>query len=284
MSKLVIVVDSACDLPAELCEELSLQIVPLYVNWSGKTFKDRVELDTDSFYPRLLSESELPQTSQPTPGDFVSVFEELLDQGKDILCLTISSQLSGTYQSAVAAKQQLEGQGTIEVIDTLAASVGQGLLAVEAASLASEGKELPEIVEAVTEKRDRLRSIFTIDTLENLVRGGRLSKLQGGLGTLLDIKPVLHLEAGKIMPLTKVRSRKRALALLDTELEKQGVNLQGQVMGVSHVREPELAKQKADLLREKYGAKDVIIGEIGSVIGTHTGQGCVAIFFYGEKR
>lgn len=283
MSKVVIVADSAADLSKEMYQELGIIVVPLYVNWSGQSFKDGVDLIPENFYPRLKEEKDLPTTSQPTPGDYLELFNKLLAEGNDVLCLTISSGLSGTYSSAITARGMLEEQDRVEVVDTLAASVGEGLIVHEAARLAKEGLSLVEIVPQLKEKISRLRSIFTINTLENLVKGGRLSALQGGLGTLLDIKPILHLdEHGKIVPLTKVRSRKKALAQLEAEIEKQGTNLAGQVMGMSHAHDPELGAEMAKMLKEKYGASEVITGEIGSVIGTHTGQGCIALFFYGE--
>jgi DegV family protein with EDD domain len=283
MSKIVLVADSASDLPKELCSELGIIVVPLYVNWSGKSYKDGIDLVPDNFYQRLTEEKELPQTSQPTPGDYLELFNRLLAEGNDVLCLTISSGLSGTYSSAITARGMLEDQNRVAVVDTLAASLGEGLIVLEAAALVKEGLSLAEIIPKLNDKISRLRSIFTINTLENLVKGGRLSSLQGGLGTLLDIKPILTLDGhGKIVPLTKVRSRKKALAQMEAEVEKQGENLKGQVMGMSHARDPKLGAEMAQMLKDKYGAAEVVSGEIGAVIGTHTGQGCIALFFFGE--
>lgn len=283
MAKIAIVADSASDLPKEIYAEHDITVVPLYVNWNGQTYRDGEDLVPENFYPLMKTEKNLPSTSQPTPGTYLELFNKLLAEGKDILCLTLSSGLSGTYSSAITARGMLEEQDRVEVLDTLAASVGEGLLVLEAARLAQEGLSLQEILPQLKDKISRLRSIFTINTLENLVKGGRLSTLQGGLGTLLDIKPVLHLdEHGKIVPLTKVRSRKKALAQLEAEIEKQGVDLAGQVMGLSHSHDPETGAQMAALLKEKYAAADVIVGEIGAVIGTHTGEGCIALFFYGN--
>lgn len=283
MPQIALVTDSGADLPQELIERHQIVVVPLYVNWKGETYRDGVDIVPESFYPLLRTEKTLPSTSQPTPGTYLELFEDLLAQGKDVLCLTLSSGLSGTYSSAITARGMLEAQDRVEVVDTLAASIGQGLLVLEAARLAEAGKNLKEIIPLLRQKISCLRSIFTINTLDNLVKGGRLSALQGGLGTLLDIKPVLHLdEHGKITPLTKVRSRKKALAQLAAEVEKQGVDLQGQIMGVSHAHDPETGAEMAALLKEKFGAAQVVVGEIGAVIGTHTGEGCIALFFYGQ--
>lgn len=283
MSKIAIVADSAADLPKQFIDEHGIIVVPLYVNWKGQTYRDGEDLVPETFYPLMKQEKELPTTSQPTPGTYLELFNELLAQGNEVLCLTLSSGLSGTYSSAITAKGMLDDPGKVEVIDTLAASVGEGLLVLEAARLVKEGLSLKEILPRIREKVSRLRSIFTINTLENLVKGGRLSTLQGGLGTLLDIKPILHLdEHGKIVPLVKVRSRKKALAQLETEIHAQGSNLQGQVMGLSHSHDPETGAEMAEVLKNKFGAAEVIIGEIGTVIGTHTGEGCIALFFYGE--
>lgn len=283
MAKIALVTDSASDLPREICEKYGIIIVPLYVNWNGETYQDGVDIAPDSFYPRMRTEKNLPSTSQPTPGTYLEIFKDLLDQGKDVFCLTFSSGLSGTYSSAITARGLLDARERVEVVDTLAASIGQSLLVLEAARLIEEGLSLQEIVPLIRNKISRLRSIFTIDKLENLVRGGRLSAFQGGFGNLLDIKPVLHLdEHGKIISLTKVRSRKKALAQLEVEVEKQGTSLRGQIMGVCHSRDPEVAAEMVTMLKEKFGATEVIMGEIGTVIGTHTGEGCIALFFYGE--
>ncbi|MGI6366084.1 MAG: DegV family protein [Bacillota bacterium] len=283
MPKVALVTDSAADLPREVVERHQIIVVPLYVNWKGETYKDGEDIGPDAFYPLLRTEKVLPSTSQPTPGTYLELFEDLLAQGKDVLCLTLSSGLSGTYSSAITARGMLQDQERVAVVDTLAASIGQGLLVLEAARLAEAGKDLRDILSHLREKISRLRSIFTIDTLENLVKGGRLSAFQGGLGMLLDIKPVLHLdEHGKIAPLTKVRSRKKALVQLLAEVEKQGADLRGQIMGVSHARDPETGAEMAALLMEKFGAAQVVVGEIGAVIGTHTGEGCIALFFYGN--
>lgn len=283
MSKIAIVADSAADLPKQVIDEHGIIVVPLYVNWKGQTYRDGEDLVPETFYPLMKQEKELPTTSQPTPGTYLELFNDLLAQGNEVLCLTLSSGLSGTYSSAITAKGMLDDPGKVEVIDTLAASVGEGLLVLEAARLVKEGLSLKEIIPRIRDKVSRLRSIFTINTLENLVKGGRLSTLQGGLGTLLDIKPILHLdEHGKIVPLVKVRSRKKALAQLETEIQAQGSNLQGQVMGISHSHDPETGAEMAKVLKNKFGAAEVMIGEIGTVIGTHTGEGCIALFFYGE--
>lgn len=283
MSKISLVTDSAADLPQELRERYQIIVVPLYVNWNGETYQDGEDIVPESFYPLMRTEKNLPSTSQPTPGTYLELFQNLLAQDKDVLCLTLSSGLSGTYSSAITARGMLETQDRVEVVDTLAASIGQSLLVLEAARLVEDGLSLQEIVPLLQGKISRLRSIFTINNLENLVKGGRLSTLQGGLGMLLDIKPVLHLdEHGKIVPLTKVRSRKKALNQLELEVEKQGSNLQGQIMGVCHAHDPEIGAEMASMLKEKYGATEVVMGEIGTVIGTHTGEGCIALFFYGE--
>lgn len=283
MAKIALVTDSASDLPREICIKHGITVVPLYVNWNEQTYRDGEDLVPESFYPLMRTEKTLPRTSQPTPGTYLELFREFHAQGKEVLCLTLSSGLSGTYTSAITARGMLEDKDGVEVIDTLAASIGQGLLVLEVARMIEQGLGLQEIIPLIQDKISRLRSIFTINNLENLVKGGRLSSLQGGLGTLLDIKPVLCLdEHGKIVPLTKVRSRKKALNQLELEVEKQGSNLRGQIMGVCHANDPEIGAEMATILKEKFGASEVVLGEIGTVIGTHTGEGCIALFFYGE--
>jgi len=283
--EIAVVTDSACDLPRAMCTERGIIVVPLYVHWQGQTWRDGEDMSAAEFYRRLQTEKSLPRTSQPAPGTYLDLFRRLLAQGKEVLCLTLSSGLSGTYHSAVTARSMLAEQDKVAVVDTLAASVGQGLLVLEAANLAARGHGLQEIVARLRDRIGRLRSVFTINTLENLVKGGRLSAVQGGLGTLLGIKPVLQLDArGKIVPLTKVRTRKKALAQLVAEVEKQGAGLEGQVMGVSHAHDPETGALMAQLLKERFRAAEVVVGEIGPVIGAHTGQGCIALFFCGRPR
>lgn len=282
MSKIAIVTDSASDLSEKICAELGIILVPLSVHWGSRIFKDGVDLLPVNFYPRLNLEKDLPSIYPPTPQMYADVFNKLLAQGKDVICLTLSSGLHETYGNAVAARDTLKEPERVVVMDTFCVSVGEGLLAIEAARLAGQGLNLGEIVAALKNKISRLHSVFTIRSWEILVKGGRINAFQGGLIALMDIKPILHLDKlGRIVPLSKVRSDKKALAQLEAEVGKLGVNLRGQTMGVAHALDPVTGAEIAQILKEKYGAAEVVVGEIGPVNAAHFGPGGIAVFFYG---
>lgn len=276
-----IVTDSASDLSLNLAKDLDITVVPLVVNISGKGYRDRVDLTPTEFYEMLAKENVMPTTSQVTPQAFYEVFEKLVDEGHEVLAVIFSAELSGTFQSAVVAKGMVK-DGKVEVYDTKGASVGHALTVVEAAKMAKEGQDLATILAKVKDMSQRMEHIFVVDNLEMLKRGGRVSATQAFLGGMLNVKPVLQLQEGKIVALDKVRGWKKALAKLISVMEERGHNLEEQVIGISHANHIGMANELAELLKEKFGVKELFISEIGPVIGAHTGPGTIALFFQGK--
>lgn len=273
-----IVTDSASDLSLEVARELDVTIIPLTVNIEGLGYKDRVELSPAEFYHKISGGNIMPTTSMVPPQDFYDCFTRFVQDGQEVLALIFSSHLSGTYQSSVVAKDMLAA-GRIETLDTKCASLGLGLVVLEAAKMAKAGAGLEAILEKARAMSGRMEHIFVVDSLEMLKRGGRISAAQAILGSMLNVKPVLQFDDGKIVPLDKVRGWKKALAKqLDTMAER-GKNLEQQVIGISHANHLELAEELSELIKTRFGVKEVFISEIGPVIGSHAGPGTVALFF-----
>lgn len=282
MSKLQIVTDSACDLTQEVIQSLGIEIVPLPVTFGDTTYRDMVEISREKFYDMLIASERLPSTSQATPQDYIDVIRRSLSYADEVIILTLSSGLSGTYESAELAMGMLEEEerSRVTVYDTKAASIGQGLLVIEAANRAKSGESREDIVKALEHFTSRLASVFTLNTLEYLEKGGRIGKVQAMMGTVLNVKPILQLdEAGKIAQKEKIRGRSQALARLIDIMAEDGRQLERQVVGICHARALTEAEKMAEEFRRRFLVQDVVIGEMSGTIGTHVGPGCIAIFY-----
>ncbi|MDH7479127.1 MAG: DegV family protein [Syntrophomonadaceae bacterium] len=275
-----IVTDSGADLPSTPVSDLDIEMVPLKVSFGLEEYQDRVNLSIEEFWHRLASSLTLPRTSQPSPQQFVEVFRRGLAKGYSILCICLSSGLSGTYHSASLAHKILGSPKNLKLIDSLNASIGQGLLVLQAAQLAREGLQLERLTEVITSYRNRLQTILTLDTLENVVRGGRLNRIQGIMGSILDIKLILSKTSeGKLEPLEKVRGRKKALSRMLELIPELGGNLQEKVIGISHLDcLPEAIDFKNQLI-DRYSPREVIVSPMGCTIGTYAGQGGMIVSF-----
>lgn len=289
MAEYVLFTDSTTDLSVELVQEMKVEVMPLVFTLSGKNYRnypDNRELSPKEFYDRLRA-GEVSTTSQINQADFMDAFTPVLEQGKDILYLAFSSGLSGTFNSARLAAEDLREQfpeRTIEVIDTLQASMGEGLAVYYAACLKNEGKSLREVADWFVENRQSICAWFTVDDLMFLKRGGRVSGAAAVAGTLLGIKPVLHVdEEGKLIPMEKVRGRKASLDALVKHFAASTYDRSEQVVFVSHGDCLEDCRYVADKIAA-LGVKRVCISTIGPVIGAHSGPGTVALFFRAEKR
>jgi len=275
---LKIITDSAADLSLEVAEEYGITVVPLAVNINEKSYRDRFDLTPAEFYKMLAKENALPTTSQVTPQAFYEIFQKLVDEGHEVLAIIFSSELSGTFQSSVIAKDMVK-TGRVEIFATKGASVGHGLTVLEAARMAKEGKDLDIVLAKAKEMAGRMEHIFVVDSLDMLKKGGRISATQAFLGGMLNVKPVLQLKEGKIIPLDKVRGWKKALAKLINVMEERGRDFEQQVIGISHADYEEMAKDLAEQIKARFKVKDIFISEIGPVIGSHTGPGTIALFF-----
>ncbi len=276
-----IITDSTADLPKELIEKHNIGVAPLMVNFHDGTFRDGVDLTPGEFYTKLGDSKQLPTTSQVNPPVFVDMYKKELEKGNSIVSIHLSSKGSGTYQSATNAKNVLESDN-IEIIDSLGYSMGMGLIALEGAGMAEEGASLGEIRDKMLDMRNRMQYVFGVDTLEYLKKGGRLSPVKATIAAVMNVKPILYVLDGEIEVLDKVRGRKKVLSRLIEELDKKGVDIGEQTLAVVHSECPEEALVMKEMLETKYNPRDVIISEIGCVIGTHVGPGTVSIFFMGK--
>lgn len=285
----VIVIDSCCDLPLKYVEENNVPVLPMTVTLKGREYKDDLgkSLSYKEFYSAVRG-GEMPTTAQINAYAFEEEFEKHVSQGKSIICIAFSSALSGTYNSACIAKDMILEKykdADITVIDSKCASLGEGLLDYYAIEMLKNGASKEEIVNWIEENKLRINHWFTVDDLNHLKRGGRVSSTAAAIGTLLDIKPVMHVDdAGRLIPVTKVKGRKKSIRTLAEELDKRIVNAKEQVIFISHGDCLEDVKFLEKLIREKHNVKDIIINNIGAAVGTHSGPGTVALFFLGEKR
>ena len=290
MADYVIVTDSSCDLPAELAQELELIVLPLSFRMGGReylNYPDEREMPIREFYRRLRS-GEPCTTSAVNTEAYRSAMEPLLQQGKDILDIAFSSGLSATYGSAKIACGELSEKypdRKIYAVDTLAASLGQGLLVWLAAQKKRAGESIGQVREWLEANKLHLSHWFTVDDLRHLKRGGRISGATALIGTMLNIKPVLHVDGeGHLIAMGKTRGRRASLDALVDHMEKTALDPESQTVFISHGDCREDADYLAGEIRRRLGVKNFVIGEIGPVIGTHSGPGTMALFFLGSER
>ena len=290
MADYCIMTDSCCDLDAALTEELELSLLPLTVylgEESYRNYPDEREITFKDFYQRVR-DGALGSTAAPSTGDFESAMEAVLSGGRDILCVCFSSALSATYQSACIAAEHMREkypERTIEVVDSLCASGGQGLLVWLCVQEKRAGKSLAELLAYTEAVKHKVCSWFTVDDLFHLKRGGRVSAATALFGTMLNIKPVLHVDtAGRLINVGKARGRRASLLELVRHMEQTVENPAEQTIFITHGDCLEDAEFVADEIRRRMGVKDVRISYVGPVIGCHTGTGVVALFFLGAPR
>jgi len=277
-NKVAIVVDSTAYIPQDWIDKYQITVIPLVVIWGKEELHDNVDITANDFFVRLQTADTMPSTSQPTPDAFQKAYQELYKQGYDILSVHISSKLSGTINSAEQAKKMLP-DANIEIVDTLSTIMGCGWPAVMAARAAQEGKGLSECKQIAEAARDHNYTVFAVDTLEFLHRGGRIGGAQHLVGTALNLKPILELQEGSIESLEKVRTRKKSLnRLAELVVEKIG-SQQPVYMGVAHANAEAEAKQLLDAIKDKIEIKESALTYVSPAIGTHTGPGTVAVSY-----
>jgi DegV family protein with EDD domain len=283
--KLAIVTDSTCDLSAEELARLEVKRVPLYVSFRGETYRDWLEISPKEIMEGVQAGADLPTTSQPSPQDFEAAYQEARSAGADeIICITISSELSGTYQSANIAKQS--SSIPVTLFDSRAASIGLGEMVKKAAGLRDSGANAARIVSALEAIRDSNLPLFTVATLDFLQKGGRIGRASALLGSILNIKPILSLEDGKIIPLGRARGNKKALAELVAQVRKRRERFAGTlVLNFLHVQDPAAAEQvraAIDGAGIEYRGGDVY--EIGAVVASHVGPGTYGLYMHVEPE
>ena len=288
MSNFSIITDSGCDLNSCDLQELGVISVPLTVMLQGEAHDDfATDAERKTLYDAIRN-GEMPTTSAINPDRWASAMKSLLEAGQDILCLCFSSGLSTTYQSAVIAAEDLKAEfpdRKILVIDTLAASLGEGLLVWYACKKRDEGLSLDEVAAWVNENKYHLCHWFTVNDLMHLKRGGRVSAATAIAGTMLNIKPVLHVDdEGHLINVAKCRGRKASIEALAKKLAALGANYNNSTVFISHGDCAEDVEILTDILKNQYGVQNIFIRLVGSVIGAHTGPGVIAFFFLGDHR
>lgn len=288
MAQYVIMTDSCCDLPTNLAGEL--EVLPLRLELKGREYRnylDGREIGFQAFYNQVRA-GEMPVTSAVNVGEFEEAMRPVLESGRDILCLCFSSALSTTYQSAVIAAQGLKESypdRTVHVVDSLCASMGQGLLVWLCARERERGKTLEELLAYAEETKGEICHWFTVDDLNHLKRGGRVSAAAALFGTMLSVKPVLHVDdQGRLIPMEKCRGRRASLLALVDHMEKTAVDPANQTVFISHGDCRADVDFVAEEIRRRFGTKDIRVSYVGPVIGSHTGAGVVALFFLGTER
>jgi DegV family protein with EDD domain len=282
MSKIAIITDSTAYLPQELIQQYDIRIVPLALIFGEESFRDGVDLSPSEFYTRLQKTEVIPTTSQVTVGTFQKVFEQLHQDDREILVITISGKLSGTVESAKQA-MQLVPDAQIAIVDSLSTTIELGLLVLATARVAANGAGLAECKQFAEQARERSALLFAVDTLEYLHRGGRIGSAKRLMGTVLNIKPILTVTEGSVEALDQVRTRKKSIRrLIDIATERVAGKSQ-LILAAAHANAPDDAKKLLEMASEQLNPVETLITELSPVIGTHVGPGTVALAYYYDE-
>ncbi|QJA09539.1 DegV family protein [Romboutsia sp. CE17] len=279
MNNLKIVCDSLSDVPIELINEYDIEVVPLTVIIDNKEYKDGIDITKEDFYKKLREENVYPKTSQATYTQFKEVFEKHIREGKDILYIAGSSTATGTYQSAVMAKNDLDGN--IYTYDSQSFSYGIGVLVVRAAELAKEGKTATEIISELQILRDRSYLLFSVDTLEYLQKGGRISSTKATIANILNIKPILDVRDGLVAPIAQVRGKKNVISkMIDLIKDQCGDDLSDQVIYIGYSDDDKEKEKLIEVAKNELNPKDIKFFMVGTCIGSHSGPGVTGILTF----
>ena len=280
--KIIIVTDSSAYIPDEAQEDLNIAVIPLWLLWDEKSYQDGIDIFPDEFYRRLKESKTLPTSSQPSAQEFVDFYQKVLADADAIVSVLVSSKISGTIASAEAAAAEHPELG-VRIVDSYSSAMGLGLTVLAAARAAEGGRSINQVVAAAENMRDRVNTIFVVDTLEYLHKGGRISGGKRLLGSALNIKPILHFEEGQIRPLSQARTKHKALNQLLEIVEER---LDGKLMqetAIMDVNSPDEGDMVADMVKGRFKPNRVHRTTVSPVVGTHVGPGTVGIAFYAEE-
>ncbi|HNT24984.1 MAG TPA: DegV family protein [Anaerolineales bacterium] len=278
LKKVAIVTDGACSLTPAQGKKYGFEVAPVYVNFGEKTYQSGINLDAKEFYSLLRASKNLPSTAQPTAQDFVALYTQLAKKADEIVTIVISPQMSATLQSAEMANQRFTDV-PVHIINSESVSMGLGMLVIAAARAAAEGKSAQEVIQLVEDIKQNTSVIFTVETLEYLHKGGRIGGATALLGSALSIKPILYLKDGRIEPLERVRTSKRAVARL-LELVDEKVGAKETHFAIFHCDIEEKARAFGAQLKSNFNYAELEVFEAGPVIGTHAGPGTLGVAFY----
>ena len=280
--------DSACDLPEEILRKYNIDLLPIIVIKDDEEYLDKITMDPEKMYDDMRN-GEVYKTAQISPSMFEEKFEKLARKEESVIYIAFSSGLSGTYQTSVLVRDSLKDKYPnmdIDIVDSRSASVGFGLLVHKAGKMAKEGRSKEEILNMLDFYVKHIEHIFTVDNIEYLFRGGRVSRTQAFVGGLLNIKPILDIpEDGTLQPREKVRGRSKVMKRMVEIMGERGINadLKNQIIGINHGDDIQGAMKLKEMIEEKYGCTDFIINIVGCAIGAHSGPGTLSLFFLNEK-
>jgi DegV family protein with EDD domain len=274
-----VVTDSTADLPPQLAKELGITVVPVYLRFGDKVYRDRVDISEDEFYQRLLHDPIHPSTIQPSPQDFVDAYKELAKEADGIISIHVTSKLSGTYSSALRGKELVEKECPIEVIDSQVVTMGLGQLAMVANNIAESGKNLQQVVEEVKRMIPSIHILGLLDTLKYLARGGRIGKVQALLGSILNVKPMLTMKDGELVPAGRVRNRNRGIDRL-FEFAKNAVEVQD--LAIVYNTTPDEAHTLLECMGSIFPKEKIRLARLGPALGVHGGPGILFVALRGR--
>ena len=269
-----VVTDSTADLPPQLAQQLGIIVVPVYVRFGEKVYRDGVDISEDEFYQKLVDSPTHPTTSQPSPGDFADVYSKLSQETDEIVSIQVTSKLSGTYNSALQGRELAGARCRIEVVDSLALSMGLGLIAMAAARLAAAGESLPIVMEEIRQAIPNIRLLGVFDTLKYLLRGGRIGKAKALLGSILNVKPLITIRDGELFPAGQARTRSKGIERL-FELVKNALNIQE--IAIVHSTTPDEASSLRERIGSIFDKKQIHTARLGPALGVHGGPGTLIL-------
>ena len=275
-----VVTDSTSDIPAQVAQELGITVVPLYIHFGNEVHRDGVDISAEEFYARLVKEPQLPKTSAPSSGTFTETYQDLATQTDEVISIHISSKLSATYNSALVGKEGVEAACRVEVVDSLSASMGLGLLAIVAAKAALAGADLDQVTAIVARDIPNTHYFGLVDTLEYLHKGGRIGKAQALLGSVLNVKPLIEVRDGEVYPLERVRGQAKALTRLCEQVQKYP---RIKEMAIAHTTTPEELEELSVRLSTSFPKDRIYRSQCGATIGTYVGPGALTMGLIAEQ-
>lgn len=276
MNKVKVLTDSTAYMPSSLIEEYEISVIPLTLIWGEETFRDGVDITPAEFYQRLQESETLPSTSQPSVAAFKSTFKSILEEGQDVLGILISSEISGTIESALQAKNELE-RDNIVIIDSRTSAMAMGLHVLAAARAAAQGADLQQCQQIAQQAQEHTDVVFAVDTLKYLHRGGRIGGAKRFLGSMLNIKPILEMQNGSIEALDQVRTQQHATQRLIQLIEERVGSDRPRRIAVIHSQAPARAQSLLDQASQVLATEEAYLAQLSPVIGTHVGPGTLAL-------
>lgn len=272
-----IITDSSCDLPQEILDENNIIVVPLNIEIDGSNYIDGINLSHEEFYEKMAQAENLPKTSQPSPQSFIDVFKETAKKTGETLCIHLSSKLSGTVNGAIMAKEMVNKK--IEVFDSLSGSIGLGMQVLKACEMVKQGLSLEKIVEKLKDYREDMKIVVYLETLENAVKGGRVTRIKGLVADLLNLKAIVHVEKGYVKILRTIRGKKRAIRFMLDQMAEKNVDFRDKIIAITHcdcIEDAMILKQE---IIKRFNPAQVLVTTMGPVIGSHSGKGGLLVCF-----